>query len=322
MTNDGSKSHDCRPLVSVIVPVFNTERYITQCLESLRLQTLEQIEILLIDDGSVDSSIEICDSYARKDSRFKVIHKKNEGVSAARNDGIDAAQAEYIMFVDSDDWVEIDFCENAYKKAKESKADMVLFLYTQHNKKVIKKERFPHDGIVTSNEVILTSLWEYTKAYPWNKLYKRSLFEGIRYPCGKVYEDDAVSYLLIYKARRFYLLNNYLYNYRFHRPGSITNDNSYKANEEYFYFAFKRVDDLKKWGYSYTEEEIKYALKYLIIMGRSSEFSKRCEAVLDNCKGLSKNASLNNWVMYRLYKLSPSLFDYIAIKSKRRVIRK
>lgn len=99
------------PKVSVIVPVYNVEPYLRQCLDSIVSQTLKDIEIILIDDGSTDGSGEICDEYKREDHRIRVIHKVNEGLSAARNDGIDASTAPYIMFVDGDDWVEPEFCE-------------------------------------------------------------------------------------------------------------------------------------------------------------------------------------------------------------------
>ena len=115
------------PKVSVIVPMYNVEAYLPRCLNSLRRQTLSDIEIILVDDGSPDRCGEIADRYAREDGRFRVIHQANAGLSAARNRGIELASAPYLMFVDSDDWVEPDFCRIPFETAEEHGADLVIF---------------------------------------------------------------------------------------------------------------------------------------------------------------------------------------------------
>ena len=115
------------PLVSVIVPNYNVERYVRKCLDSLRGQTLREIEVICIDDGSTDESGRIVDEYAKEDERLRVIHTENRGLSAARNRGIDEARADWLMFVDSDDWVDPDFCKVPYEAAIENQADLVIF---------------------------------------------------------------------------------------------------------------------------------------------------------------------------------------------------
>lgn len=112
--------------VSVIAPVYNVEKYIDRCIKSVLGQTLRDIELILVDDGSPDDCGKICDGYAATDSRIKVIHKENGGVSAARNDGLSIATGEYVIFVDSDDWVEPDACEVMYQSAKNNNADIVI----------------------------------------------------------------------------------------------------------------------------------------------------------------------------------------------------
>ena len=115
------------PDISIIVPIYNIKAYLDQCLNSLRNQTLQNIEVILIDDGSSDGSSGVCDTYVKKDSRFRVIHKQNEGLSAARNEGLNAALADYIMFVDRDDWVEPEFCEAPYHVAKKNRSGISGF---------------------------------------------------------------------------------------------------------------------------------------------------------------------------------------------------
>lgn len=119
------------PDVSVIVPVYKVEPYLRQCLDSLIGQTKQEIEIILIDDGSPDNCGQICEEYAKKDSRIKVFHQENQGLAQTRNNGLEASTADYIMFVDSDDWVAPTFCEQAYQLITEKHADMVIFEYSQ-----------------------------------------------------------------------------------------------------------------------------------------------------------------------------------------------
>lgn len=127
------------PKISLIVPVYNVEDYLKECLDSIINQSLKDIEIILIDDGSTDSSGLICDEYAQCDCRIKVIHKRNEGLSCARNDGIDASSSPYLMFVDGDDYLVSKFCETPYKSALKYNADLVLFSYNNIKDNVIKK---------------------------------------------------------------------------------------------------------------------------------------------------------------------------------------
>lgn len=116
-----------QPLISVIVPIYNVEKYVRKCLDSLVAQTLREIEVICIDDGSTDRSGEIADEIARDDARFRVIHTENRGLSAARNRGIDEARSQWLMFVDSDDWVSPEFCRVPYEAAIEYGADLVIF---------------------------------------------------------------------------------------------------------------------------------------------------------------------------------------------------
>jgi glycosyltransferase involved in cell wall biosynthesis len=164
------------PLISVIVPIYNVEKYVRKCLDSLLHQTLKQIEIICIDDGSTDGSGAVAEEY-RSDEYpiFRIIHTENSGLSAARNRGIAEAQAEWLMFVDSDDWVEYEFCEIPWIAAKEYLADLVIFnSRIIKNNKRINKQSIPsqHYGLVSHESAI-----EFGDVVAWNKLYKHSLFD-------------------------------------------------------------------------------------------------------------------------------------------------
>lgn len=240
------------PAISVIVPVYNTKLYLEQCLVSIQKQSLFSIEVIIIDDGSSDGSSAICDKYAETDSRFNVIHKENAGLAAVRNDGISLAHGEYVMFVDSDDWVERDFCENPYKVAKETESDLIVFGYTEFSE--THKERHVQpiiQGNITKEDALIRC-WNQTRAYAWNKLYKRELFNGIDYPVGRLFEDDAITHRIVHKANKIWFLNENLYHYRLSRKGSITSNRTRKMMEDYFYCNFRRIDDLKEWGYEYN----------------------------------------------------------------------
>lgn len=309
-----------KPYISIVVPVFNTKKYLDKCLTSLKTQTLGNIEIIVIDDGSSDGSQYICDSFAKEDDRFKVIHKDNAGLSAARNDGIDIAQAKYIMFVDSDDWVDPLFCEKSYLAADNNDADIVIFQYSEYGlMKCLKHEAFPKEGLYSSEEV-LTSLWQIVGGFAWNKLYRRELFEDICYPVGRYYEDAAVTHRVVYKANRIFLLKEELYHYRRYRAGSISNNRSYNIIRDDILFNRQRIEDLKRWGYDYRAEEEVFALWYVATMGNKREFSTHYLNVLRNSKAFMKNAS--SW-KYKLafvaFKLSPKLLDIVSIVSQVRI---
>jgi len=213
------------PLLSVIVPVYNVETYLSRCVDSILGQTYQNMEIILIDDGSRDSSGEICDAYAQKDSRIRVIHKENGGLSSARNVGLEAAGGVYIAFVDSDDWIEPD----AYRHLME--------LATRLDVKLVCGGRYDVDGrtgdrkvgLCPKKEEVITGeelagrifTWDQCDSSACDKLYHRSLLEGFRYPEGKICEDVPVIYRIALKAEAAAMSDRPFYNY-FHRPGSIT----------------------------------------------------------------------------------------------------
>lgn len=211
---------DDSELISIIVPIYNVDRYLRRCIESIINQTYKNIEIILVDDGSSDSSPEICDKYKEKDSRIIVIHKENGGLSSARNAGLEVAKGTLIGFVDSDDYIASDMYEklkaNMDKYSSDISACQFCINY-KYSKRV---------SIVCSEEKIFRGKekfdnLKYIKAVAWNKLYKREIFRKIKYPDGKIYEDHLIICDVLNAAKKVSFINETLYYYTMRRS-SIT----------------------------------------------------------------------------------------------------
>lgn len=225
-------------LISVIVPVYKVEAFLPRCVDSILAQTYKNLEILLVDDGSPDRSGEICEEYARKDTRVRVIHKENGGLSSARNAGIDVAGGDYVAFVDSDDWIEPD----AY--------EAMMVAMQKHGVQIVCAGRYDVDstdghkdiGLCPEREEIISSVelvgrifhWEQMDSSAVDKLCARSLFNGIRYPVGRVVEDVPTTYRVMLRTDRIALIPKPIYNY-YHRPQSISTE--YVVTEKTFHFS-------------------------------------------------------------------------------------
>ena len=223
-----------KELISIIVPVYNVEKYLERCVESIIGQTYKNIEIILVDDGSKDNSGKICDDFMKKDNRIKVIHKENGGLSDARNAGIEIAKGEYIGFVDSDDYIEKDMFETLYNLCKENDAEISMVSYYEYyNGKLIavrkneKIEKFDKIGAI--KELLIDKK---IQSYAWNKLFKRELSENIQFPTNKNFEDIATTLKLFEKANNFALLEEPKYFY-LRRDDSIIGKRNYKTYKDY-----------------------------------------------------------------------------------------
>lgn len=190
--------------VTVVVPVFNVEKYLKRCLNSIINQTMKEIEIILVDDGSTDKSGKICDQYKKIDKRIKVIHQNNKGLSAARNVGIKIAISKYICFIDSDDYIENDMIEYLYQGCIKKNADISCCGFTNiYENKKTEKITIPTQEIVFSKKEALDihMFSGYIDVVAWNKMYKIELFKDIKFPEGKLYEDILTIYKLIEKSK-------------------------------------------------------------------------------------------------------------------------
>lgn len=226
-----------KPLISVIVPVYNVEEYLPRCVDSILAQTYENLEIILVDDGTKDNAGLICDQYAQKDARIKVIHKTNGGLSSARNAGIDIAQGDYLAFVDSDDWIEPDAYEVMLTAAR--KYDVKLVCAGRYDMDGEQGEKIT--GLCPEKEEVISGAelvrrmftWNHIDSAAWDKLYHRDLFREIRYPVGRVCEDVPTTYKIALDAGNVAMYPKPIYNY-FHRPGSITMSS---ISEKTFHFS-------------------------------------------------------------------------------------
>ena len=215
-------------MISVIVPVYNVERYIRQCVESILEQTYADLEIILVDDGSTDGSGSICDEYKLKDNRVVVIHKCNGGLSEARNAGLDIARGEYIGFVDSDDYIEPDMYEVLYKNCERYAADLAAARFVKFNTQGEVRKNFTENIEVFSREEMLRLFIVGDRRYEitmsvWDRLYKRELISDLRFPVGKCYEDIVFSTKVIEKSKINVYIDRALYHYRL-REDSISGE--------------------------------------------------------------------------------------------------
>lgn len=222
------------PKTSIIVPVYNVKEYLKKCVDSILAQTENDFELLLIDDGSTDESGTLCDTLAETDKRIRVIHQQNQGLGGARNTGIDAAQGDWLLLVDSDDWIEPETLEKALSTAKATSADMVVFDFRSVSMQGDTLQTFD-SGLPKNTALSLTEHKDILLTSPcaWNKLYKAKLFKdsGIRYPSRVWYEDIRTTLKLMTAANSIAAADYVGYNY-LQRPGSIMNNINLKRNTE------------------------------------------------------------------------------------------
>ena len=234
------------PLITIIIPLYNVDKYISHCLDSIISQTYQSLQIILVDDGSSDRSGEICDRYASEDPRIQVIHQENCGVAAARNRGLAAANGEWVGWVDSDDWIEPDMFEYLLKNALYSGADIaVCSRYEEYREKQVF--RGWEESQILDTEHALLALLENDKMqnFLWDKLWRRTLFDSVFFPEGKTYEDIAIMHRLFEKAETVICLPEAKYHY-FQRPGSIVGDVSLGNRINHYIAARKRCDEMEE----------------------------------------------------------------------------
>lgn len=209
------------PLVSVIVPVYNVEKYLRQCLDSILGQTYKNLEVIIVDDGSTDSSANIIKEYKKKDDRIVVISQKNQGLSAARNVGIKKANGDYIMFVDSDDWIAPDIVE--YLRPGRADVSICSHYESSEGKNVSFNKSFKRKSM--NPKMALTAMLKEHgfMVSAWGKLYKKDLFKDVFFPVGKLHEDLGATYKLIMAAKKIVFLPEPKYYYR-QREDSIIHE--------------------------------------------------------------------------------------------------
>lgn len=244
---------DTRPLISVVVPIYKVEAYLPQCLDSLVEQTYRNLEIILVDDGSPDGCGAICDAYAARDSRIRVIHKKNGGVSSARNAGLAAVTGDLIAFVDGDDFVEPDIYERMYAHmTADPRLDVVYCAATRFpmQEKLLHMDFYPTGTVITGREMARKMMLDEITSHMWLGLFKRFCWEGIVFPVGRTYEDLAMTYRAFLSVGYVGFLTEPLYHYRMNDT-SITQTakpkksyDVFMAFRDHYYAALEEFPDL------------------------------------------------------------------------------
>ncbi|MBR2289251.1 MAG: glycosyltransferase family 2 protein [Clostridia bacterium] len=251
-------------LVSIIVPVYNVEKYLARCVETIMAQTYQNIEIILVDDGSKDNSGKMCDEFASQDSRIKVIHKENGGISDVRNQGMKVATGDYIGFVDSDDYIAEDMFETLVNLLEENDADIsIVSFYEYYNGILLGVRKNEEKEIMSKTEAIKELLIDRKiQSYTWNKLFKRELFDGLQFPTGKNFEDIATLLLIFERANKVVLWENPKY-YYLRRDDSIVGVRNTKTYTDYLEVIYDKYLYLKD---KYPEIEIYNEHNYIINM--------------------------------------------------------
>lgn len=310
------------PEISVIVPVYKVEKYLNKCIDSILAQTFEDFELILVDDGSPDRCGEICDEYARRDNRIKVIHKENGGVSSARNAGLDIARGKYVNFIDSDDWIEKEALETLYKLSSQTGADIVQgkgsIVKDELEVKLIKKRSFNE----YSNIEALYELFNYKngeiRIVAFNKLYLRKLFKYLRYPEGKIYEDEYLTPRLIYKANKILVVNSQLYHYRLSENSIMRSEFNIK-NLDRVYIIREECKFYKKIGENKLYEKLMISYGFILI-----DMYKKVKEHIDNSLQITNNirdefnnnykifmknkdATCRNKVIFTIFKFAPDI---------------
>ncbi|WP_455718312.1 glycosyltransferase family 2 protein [Anaerosporobacter sp.] len=305
--------------ISVIVPIYNVEKYLERCIESIINQTHKNLEIILVDDGSPDRCPQICDNYALLDHRITVIHKKNGGLSSARNAGISIATGEYIGFVDSDDYIDVHMYEvllNAClnQDCKLSVCNIQHFTGDRYGDEVKRCDKYK---TITNIE----ALWELQGAdgelfcVAWNKLYHKDLFHKLRYPEGKINEDEFVIYKAIYQAGNVAVCESSLYFYFQDNNGSITKNKKYFTYEDVFDAFNEREEYFKKAGYPKLEfatyrSYLDRIIQNYILLKKNKEKEKQYFDILTKRYREKYKVRGNQLpgIGYRVFYVSPNLY--------------
>ena len=316
------------PLISVIIPVYNVEKYLRRCLDSVIAQTYQNLEIICVDDGSIDESGRICDQYAVRDARIKVIHQENQGRSAARNKGLDAAEGEYIAFVDSDDYILEDMYKKMLDKLLNYNVDLCVCQWQYEfsdGRQVVKKKNIDPTiyGCKTSLEF---ARFLYRGNYEngvvvaaWNKLYRRALLDKIRFE-GRIHEDEAFSGRIMAKNISVYVMEEQFYVYA--QNGDSLTNKPFSANKFFFLDALaERRELFKSDAFIRQETELLYCNMYIeyylrarkdgVAVSHPERYRQIFRKMFSSLRREGK-ANIKFRLRMMLFSFSPSLYRFIT----------
>jgi glycosyltransferase involved in cell wall biosynthesis len=309
--------------ISIVVPIYNVELYLNKCIESLINQSYKNIEIVLVDDGSPDKCPEICDTWKKKDERIKVIHKKNGGLSDARNFGISNSTGKYICFVDSDDYVNKDYIKKLYTAIIQNNVNISQcgINYVNDSNQLLEQKGYDIDCLLNGENVIMDYYGSHyiENVVVWNKMYKKSLFKSIIFPVGKIHEDEFTTYKLIYNEEKIAITKDCLYNYRQTNNSIMRSTFNMKKldkldalKERLKYYANVNANTIliekATLHYIYSIREIYYTLKKYFPdqKDRMLELKNEYEKII---KDNQNNININNF-KNRLFVKSPIIFGF------------
>lgn len=307
-------------IISVVVPVYRAEAYLQQCVESIIRQTYSRLEIILVDDGSPDACPRMCDEYARKDARIKVIHKENGGVSDARNVGIEIATGEWIALVDSDDYMEPTMLQTLYDIATKHKADMAVcnVVFISNHERWTPEWCCVKNGLFSGIEILKNGHIPTAFVVPWNRIYKREIFSNIsKYPVGRIHEDVAIAHEILGACGRIVCTDEKLYYYR-QNPQGITKqpftakrlDSILAMADRVMYYRKNGLDGitfvLQDFGYELTDKyfRVDFSQKN---HGKHKECLRVARKLLP-CYISAASIPVVERILYVLFCLSPKLY--------------
>ncbi len=309
------------PLISVIVPVYNVEKYLDRCVESIVSQTYKNLEIILVDDGSPDNCPEMCDAWAEKDSRIKVIHKENGGVSSARNAALDIAGGEYIGFVDSDDYIESNMFEVLLKNLIDNNADISVCGYQINDE---NDGEFNVRTVSQSDALKLVCIGDYKYGVLWNKLYKKSILKNIKMLNFVCCEDLIFNYYAIKKAGSIVECDSKLYHYFQNANSTVHNNFSIGAFDAVF---SKEIILENQKGTEFEDYAIKGLISscFVVLSGciQNDTFPKETQNLIDEILKYRKDILFSG--MYSkldkfktvILSISPKLYKYLIRRKNR-----
>ncbi|MGQ7458213.1 glycosyltransferase family 2 protein [Streptococcus suis] len=284
-----------KKLVSIVLPVYNVENYILDCLDSIKAQTYSNFEVIIINDGSKDRSVEYCLDYCNQDSRFKIIHKPNGGLSDARNVGIEHTRGDYLVFIDSDDFVSPNLLSHLVDTLESNQSDIAIIdpVHYYSNREYINKDIFiAQTKLKNFNRDDALQEMFYQKSFlvsAWGKLYRKELFNGIQFPIGKLFEDSAIMYLLFDKCKTITYSDAKLYAY-VHRDDSITTKKFSERDLDILEITDSILDHYRKQSNIYKSAvAYKTSACFRILLNAPNE------PKFENVKNQCKQFILSNW---------------------------
>lgn len=304
-------------MISVIVPIYNTEKYLKRCLNSIINQTYNDLEIILVDDGSTDNSLAICKEYQEKDNRIKVFNQVNQGQGVARNLGLDMCNGEYISFIDSDDYIKNDMYEKMLSKMKEYKADIAICGYARDHGILIKDTEVPKLNTTYNNLDLIKAYIStpYIAASVWNKLYKKELWQNYRFPEIRAREDAIILNDILSNVNKAIHIGESLY-IQYIRPGSTERKkfsrdklNSIQASQNMTTYIMNNYPELNKYIFLNDAKVYSDLMKEIISSFTYKQYNKEYNELLILLKSeLEKNYELRN-LDIKLYNKLNNIFE-------------